>query len=325
MQVTGKISTSFDCYGGYGELQSPSIPQWPTSKFEAPSGSKIDYLFGGSIFIGGILSDDTLVSSGKCAHNYYSTMAPANLEPSVNAFDYCSDFAMRAKFNDTLYKLPDYNITPLNLVISQRSHAFYEVPFSKTIIYDMVITNIGNEEIKDGYVGFFFDNDVYHQDNPNFTGAFDDIAGSLHDEGIFYAMDNDGDPVDGIYNKQSPRQLFAFKFLNASFKTTDTNFNWWLNSIDFSNGELGPRKKFDRIDTVIVSESDTIFDTVLNQYIYPFYNTDIDRYKMLSIDEWDYDQVLTSSIKEDDSVWMYPNQTISKAIEICEQGHVHEV
>ncbi|RKX23170.1 MAG: hypothetical protein DRP35_00015 [Candidatus Zixiibacteriota bacterium] len=314
MQVTGKISTSFDCYGGYGGVQSTLIPQWPSSKFETPSGSQIDYLYGGTIFIGGVVGGDTLVSSGRYAQNYYYTMTPANSEPSVNFFDYCSDFSMRAKYNDTLYKLPDYNIMPMNLVISQRSHAFYEVPFSKSIIYDMVITNIGNEEIKDGYIGFFFDNDIYHQEKPSSFGVTDDIVGSLRDEGIFYAMDNDGDPVDGIYNNQSPRQLFAFKFLNTSFETTDTNFNWWLNSIDFSNGELGPRKKFDWIDTTIISETDTIFDTVLNQYTYPFYNNEIDRYKMLSIDEWDYNQVFTASINENDSVWMFPNPLFSRSI-----------
>jgi len=159
----------------------------------------------------------------------------------------------------------------------------------------MVITNIGNQLIEKGYVGFYFDADVCFAGNcTQNLGYADDLTGSLRNEGIAYIIDNDGDPhtATGNYTSTSTTRAFAFKFLSTSFNATDTNYNWWAPGFE----DFGPRR------------GDTTFRDFLTGGIGTPMG-DANKYYIMSFPEWDYDQVQTAAIGSNDSVWMYPDQS----------------
>ncbi len=111
---------------------------------------------------------------------------------SVTKFDYPTDFSMRAEFYDTITVGVDPDFfgrphIPLDVRIANRSHVWRSDPYNWTVIYDMVITNIGDEPIEQGYIGFYFDGDVYASEGTGFT---DDVTGFIPSEGIAYIIDN---------------------------------------------------------------------------------------------------------------------------------------
>ncbi|MEE8577550.1 MAG: hypothetical protein V3T31_09880, partial [candidate division Zixibacteria bacterium] len=305
-QQTTELSASFDSYGNFGSGFTHAMCGEPAWAFESPTSSNIDYLFAGSYWIGGIIGGDTLVAVGadgwqSCRefYPYGFDDPPSDPDWGIREFDYVTDQSYRTMFSDTVTdpssQCNGTNANPLKLNLTVRSHVFNETQIDKAVIYDVIITNIGDQVIEKGYAGFYFDADISHVSNN--SGFFDDITGSLRGSGIGYVIDNDGDPVGSGFDATSPRRAFAFKLLDASFPITDTSFNWW-----FSNGnpalDFGPR----RGDT-------TIRDFQTGGIGTP--EGDRNKYHVMSFPEWDYDQIRTSSIEPDDSVWQYPNQAIA--------------
>ncbi len=309
VQQTGKIDASFNCYGQFGEGFHPGaydIPGWPQASFTTPPGSDIEYLFAGAIWVGAVRGQDTLVSVGADGWRFVQEMFPPKYPScgSVTKFDYPTDFSMRAEFTDTVTEgvAPDYfgrPHMPLDVRIANRSHVWRSDPYNWTVIYDMVITNVGDELIEQGYIGFYFDGDVYFGSGMGFT---DDVSGFLSGEGIAYIIDNDGDLSSMPPDQQTPR-IFAFKFLETSFTPLHNSFNWWL-----SNGnpalDFGPRER-----------------PYMGVWKEPFrdFGTgglgtpegDVNKYYVMRNREWDYDQVYTAVIPPDDTLWLYPDSLYS--------------
>jgi len=336
---TGKIIATFDCFGTFGwgfleyrlgfqSAKEGRYAAWPYPySFRTPIQNPYDpyaengeYLYGGAIWVGGIVNGDTLVSVGASGWSQnYEMWPPGEDYPdgTVNKYKYATDFSMSALFYDTLSDNQFVNDDPydglvhhpLNLRISNRSHVWRSDPNNETIIYDMVISNIGNDYIEQGYVGFFFDCDVSHMGNDYSDGALDDLAGSIRDEGIAYTIDNDGDPRNGNYDPDtSVTKIFAFKFLETSFNATDTSFNWWVPRPEYAL-DFGPRMRgtpedlFRNFDYLNTSTDSTCTDStcLLGTPV-----GDRNKYYMLSHNEWDYDQIFTASISSDDSIWLEP-------------------
>jgi hypothetical protein len=308
VQQSGQIDASFNCWGQFGLNfgQPPEVPEWPKASFVTPSGSDIEYLFAGAIWIGGVVDEDTLVSIGGDGWYPTTEMWPSGIpaQPTVTKFDYPTGFSMRAGFYDTLTD-PRYVISdpfdnrphiPLNLRIANRSHVWRSEPFKKTVIYDLVITNIGNRFIQDGYLGIYLDCDVFY--GPNFYDGFgDDLAGSLRDDGIGYVIDNNGDPEGGAFTAESPTRCLALKFLKTSFAPCDTSFNWWLTDATWLQDmyDFGPRLRG--------TPDDPFRDFEVSSAI-PI--GDRNKYYVLRHREWDYDQILTATIGIFDPIWLEP-------------------
>nr|MBN2278818.1 T9SS type A sorting domain-containing protein [candidate division Zixibacteria bacterium] len=307
VQQTGRINASFDCYGHFGHNFFPgsptTFPDWPLVSFESPPGSNIEYLFAGALWVGGIVGGDTLVSVGADGWQYILEMWPGNPpQPSITPFEDISDFAMRAEYYDTVTS-PQYvgydpysgrPHQPMNLKIVNRSHAWHTAPYNETIIYDLVLTNIGSDYIEDAYLGCYIDGDVYSMENTS-LGFSDDVTGSLSDEQIAYIIDNDGDPNDQEeFDINSPVQAIAFKYLETSFDISVTNYNWWISN-GYADYDFGPR--------LAGTEEDPFRD------FGGFLGTpegDANKYYILSHNEWDYDQIESAL---DDSVagWLPPS------------------
>ena len=105
---------------------------------------------------------------------------------------------------------------PLGVHIANRSHSWNSNPENYIILYDMLITNIGDDYLKDAYVGLYFDCDVRLAGYDE--GFDDDLTVFIGDEGIAYIIDNDGEPEGESYVEgQSLRRAFAVKLLKNLF------------------------------------------------------------------------------------------------------------
>jgi len=308
VQQTGEIDASFNCFGQFGAGFFPGFcpygPCYPS--FVTPPGSGIEYLFAGAIWVGAVVGQDTLVSVGADGWQLGREMFPPEFPSrgSVTKFDYPTDFSMRAEFTDTFTVGvdPDYFIRPhipLYIRIANRSHVWHTDPYNWTVIYDMVITNMEDVPIEQGYVGFYFDGDVCF-DCEGTIGFADDVTGTIttsDSEMIAYIIDNDGDLSLMPPDQQTPR-AFAFKFLETSFPPAHNSFNWWISN-GYSPYDFGPRE---RPYTGVWKEPFRDFGT--EGIGTP--EGDVNKYYIMRNQEWDYDQVYTAVIQPNDTLWLYP-------------------
>jgi hypothetical protein len=302
--ITDQIATCIASSGqfgkgfGYSGFYIPSEAQW---SFETPAGSGHEYLYGGGIWIGGIVGRDTLVSVATDGwlqtQEFFPTgFGTGSLGGTVNPIPSCSEIALRSICDDTLHAGATYRPDvidgrthiPLNIEVAQRGYAWETGRESYLALFDMVISNIGDDTIHGGYVGFYFDADI----GPLSFGYFDDLAGAVAGQALAYAVDNDGeltDSDDGNYDR-----AFAFKFIRSSMPTSDTSFHWWV-----SNGDpafdYGPMMRVNYRDFGTGGRGTP--------------EGDRNKYHLLSREEWDFDQVMTGSIRPDDPIWLYPFDT----------------
>jgi len=292
----GATATNYGTFGT-GYVGSPICDGEECPSFMSPDYSGFEYLFSGAVWIGAIVGSDTLVSVG--ADGWFQIMEMIPPVPSDTFFG-VSDYSVWTLFTDTITD-PSYvgidpfdnrEHIPINVRIANRAHSWTSYSENQMIIYDMVITNVGDYVIQDGYMGLHFDGDVYHVSNSS-SGFQDDVTGALRDDGIAYIIDNDGDPETGSFTSFSPLRLFAFKPLLGSFSVTDTNFNWWI-----SNGnaalDFGPR---------LAGTEEDPFRPFNGHLGTP--TGDRNKYYVLSHPEFDYDQVRTFQSHTDDG-WLPP-------------------
>lgn len=257
--------------------------------------------------VGGIVGEDTLLSSGNylspevMGNNFYPPgWTPDDPIGSVRPCPSIADFSLRAIMTDTLHPQAVWTMprTPLNIQLVNRSHAWHVDSLANTIIYDLTITNIGVDTIREMYTGFFFDTDV---GGPlNYSTYIDDLSGSIRSRGIGYAIDNDGDPdIHGNFVDSSTTKVFAFKFLETSFEATDTTFNWWVGASGPWSTSFGPRQR---------GTDDDPFREFADGGLGSPGDVN-DAYYLLSHNEWDYDQVLTGIIQPYDPTWLFPDPT----------------
>ena len=303
VQQTGKIITQFNCAGIFGEgfNNFPEVPYWPEGSFRV-DGSQ--YLFAGAIWIGGIVGDDTLVSTGADGWVGIKEMYPTNDEPTVTRLNFQSDYSMRAEYSDTSHQISSFDYfsnrphLPLNVEVTLRSHIWRTEPENNVVIYDMIITNYGWQTIEDAVVGFYYDCDVCPGEGCGDNQGFrDDITGYLGLEEIAYIIDNDGDPLDP---PTTPR-AFGFKILETSFYPTVSNFNWWI-SHGSPQLDFGPRQQ-DKPGAPFRDFGTGGLGTP---------EGDANKYYIMTFPEFDYDQIYTGSISPDDTLWLYPQQGLAQ-------------
>ncbi len=308
VQQTGAVDASFTCYGTIGEQLSMEVEGWPYVSFETPPGSNCEHLWQAGLWIGGIVGEDTVVSTGwdgwdAIGREFHPPAYPDS--GSIHGVDYGNHRVMRAHFLDTLIELQvgDSIHTPLGLDCRLTSNIWRTERYEDIVLYDLVILNIGAATVRESYIGLFCDADVY---TPNIAGVrqyddfTDDLAGSFRDRGIAYVIDNDGalNARDAVFNGMT--RCLAVKLLASSHEFADTNFNWWTNDA-LTVEDFGPRQ--------LGSADDPFRDFGTGGIGTP--SGDKNKYYVLSHREWDYDQVYTSSIRPDDPNWCYPSQTLA--------------
>ena len=318
---TSKFSTTITSQGTIGWLVHDPFTDSLFSGFNQPPYSSIDYLNEGSIWVGGIINDDTLVSTGisidievdsiKGTHyryfnqefyppNAYTEMKSVNFYEADNSIIYHTNYVDTftgglPQLNNNPYQPPH---KPLNLSIIQKSYSSNMESYRNILLLDYIITNIGNSSIKDGYVGIYIDGDISAIPNNTPIWNDDDLAGSFRDITTAYMIDNDGDPVNGKFGKYSPLDAIGIRPLLIYPPVPDTNFNWWCSqdTIDFGPRLKGiPQNPFRRFDYNLLGTPDG----------------DKNKYYMLSHHEWDYDQLRTAQTPYIDSLWVKPETTLA--------------
>ncbi|MBK7143294.1 MAG: T9SS type A sorting domain-containing protein [bacterium] len=290
---------------GFGQIGRPYSTEVPGSvkvhSFESPAGSEKEYLFGGGIWVGGIVGQDTLVSIAVDGWLSSRELLPVGF-PSpgykgvLNGCVSPAQLGVSAIFDDTIHSgtaytndhFDDTRYRPLNLLFANRGYVWDGEDAQYCLVYDLVITNICPDTIRQGYVGFYFDPDIGLL---NSAGYLNDVAGSIPSERIGYVVDIDGDLEDSVTFERG----FAAKVLYTSFGGR-ANFNWYVGG----GGGLGA---LDYGPMLRANERD--FGTGGTGY--PL--GDRNKYHVLSAPEWDFDQVMTSRLAGN-AEWLPQSDTL---------------
>ncbi|MCI0329745.1 MAG: hypothetical protein L0196_02165 [candidate division Zixibacteria bacterium] len=152
-----------------------------SSSAEFPGGSGLEYLFQGAVWVGGIVGEDTLVSTGSDGWvgirelfpeaGGAGTIIKRSARPSSPYYNPAavSDLDLISVFYDTLTD-PRLVITPdpetgelfhpIGLKVEQRSYS-WSADFAKDwVLLDYTITNLGPEPIRQAYFGILLDPDI---------------------------------------------------------------------------------------------------------------------------------------------------------------------
>ena len=276
-------------------------------------GGSAFYLYSTSLWIGGILGGDTLVSTGLITDLTppdnaftYGELYPAGYPdssrsiyplsvPGLTSYQVILDDEERAHMMPTQNDFFRHRHIPLHLGVSFRAHISNEFPFKGICLLDFTIRNQGTATIRNAWVGVEFDGDI--GPDLTYTGWDDDLAGSLRDIHTAYFIDNEGDVVGTSDNPiiQYPDAI-ALRPLYSSQPATDTNFNWWENSVYDAHVDFGPRLRG--------TPQDPFRDYNSGTYGVP--DGDVNRYYLLRHREWDFDQVMSDVIGTNDPVWNTP-------------------
>lgn len=279
----GQLWFTVTNYGFLGNQMNFGLPDCvsggATTDLEFPGGSQIQYLYQGALWVGGIVNGDTLVSiatdgwvydpnrgelhadsglsgevikrSNDPSSPYYDPSALSQLDLIATMFDTLTDPA----FVENPDPEDGKPFNPLELKITQTSLSDSGGALKDIIIMHYKLENIGQNNIQDAYVGFFWDGDVGHINNPNFfqddlSGLFqkDTVINSqpLHIE-VPYVVDQDGDPAAEIFRSTSPTAVVGLYLLSVSQPLTKTSFNWWTPNGTVSL-DWGPQKAPGRLN-----------------------------------------------------------------------------
>lgn len=237
--------------------------------FEFPGGSRVDYLFNGSLWVGGIVGTDTLISSqinsqsgAAFEWNGYQNITPGVLPGYPGECDTITrrlTQSYTAIYSDTLIKSntsdPKGRLhLPLGLEVVQTTHQSADNFTRRFVIYDYKVKNISGRPIQQLWFGIFLDNDVFWE---NVSGCAedrtsDDLSGCLttwpnpvnpiYSDSLMvaWAMDNDGDACGSSrFPLVSARGAMGVRILRGPTPDSRVNFNWF--TTNFGNIDWGPR------------------------------------------------------------------------------------
>jgi len=311
---TSKFSGAVGSYGLCRKYKD-NITGQTNPGFEFPINSGIEYLWEAALWIGGMVGDDTLVSTAYTldTRDGYMVLWGRELYPpddpivgrGISPVYVGEETTYRTHFVDTFTSgVPDLvddffdrPHIPLNLSVIQKSYSLDANPYRNIMLLDFIITNIGPDKIRKAYVGILIDGDVCSDKADSYECYSDDLTGSLRDISTGYIIDNDGDPQGGFFQDSlSPIDGLALRPVMIYPPVRDTNFNWW-----FYGDEFGPRLKG--------TPADPFRDFQTGGIGVP--SGDINKYYIMSHNEWDYDQVMTATIDSTDSLWLYPDRSLA--------------
>ncbi|MEE9554794.1 MAG: hypothetical protein V3W18_10895, partial [candidate division Zixibacteria bacterium] len=323
----GSQDGEFDDSGGY-YLIAPGC--------EFPGGSNIQYLFQGALWIGAEVDTvdnfgnptlDTLVSVGHdgwwdIAELYpvvppegaigVRSLRPSDAYPYGDTADAISEQDYIAVYTDTVTNPsvvnPDGNDQrahlPLGIEITQKSYSWSYEYAEDFVLFDYDITNIGERNLSNLWIGLYIDADVAHS-SISFQGAQDDISGfdSVYTspEGnrtyinTAYIADNDGDVYEGAFDYASPRGLSGVRVVRTPSDSLEYGFNWWISNSS-SNYDWGPQTQEN-----------------FNKWgIFPGGGMgtpggDKAKYQVMSNNEFDYDQIWCALSRWTQEGWISPS------------------
>jgi hypothetical protein len=318
-------SQTRDLYESRGGCFNPNPDiEWPAPSFEYPSGSDLEYLFHGGLWIGARIDDNFYTSVGCDGWFWiYELWPEADWAGAINEAsirlnapcyspDAISEQDIMATYTDTSADIPlspddidDWDNRkhfPLDVKVAQRSYSWNEEELNKFIIVEYIIHNIGIKIIRDMFIGLYVDADILHVDENPYGpfGAQDDITGFLRsyqypsgeseEVNIAWAADNDGHGRAGemTWTEFSPRSVMGVKILFPPHPQLQVSYNWWISHFAGYPKDWGPwiATNQDVWEMMNPYGSGNVFpDNVLGTP-----GGDVSKYFVMSNGEFDYDQ-----------------------------------
>ncbi|MBU1984033.1 T9SS type A sorting domain-containing protein, partial [bacterium] len=151
-------------------------------------------------------------------------------------------------FYDTLdeepYVVPDYDGTPhrpLGLRITRTVYSTFVPPCSYTYWIRYRIVNIGNNFLRNVYVGHMITSGVGRWGRTNYPAAdgSDDVAGYEPTHEVAYVVDNDARDYIGSEWVWTSPHIAGLMYLLPNGSPQHPSFNWWISAID-AQFDYGP-------------------------------------------------------------------------------------
>jgi hypothetical protein len=317
----------------------------PAPSFEYPSGSGLEYLFHGAIWIGAKVNGNIYTSVGCDGWfrihelwpeaDWAGAINEASVRPNVPCYspDAISEQDIMAVYTDTSADIPlspddrdewdNRRHFPLDVRITQRSYSWDEEGLDKFIIVEYGIENIGSYLLTELYVGFYMDADIMHVDENPYGqfGAQDDITGFLRsyqvapgdtrEVNIAWAADNDGSNMQPFFTEMSPRGALGMTVLHTPNPDLLVSHNWWISDQSGYPGDWGPWLASNQSAWAIMNPygSGNLFPNgVLGTP-----GGDVSKYFIMSNGEFDYDQIYACVWPSDhpDEGWLPPSPECS--------------
>ena len=302
VHATGKLEAAVTASGTISPYHINPFTGARTPAFAFPRGSTSNLMGLTGMWVGGIVGTDTAVTRVTEHFLSYRSEMRSMSDPVhgrvVVPVDVGRGRAFRSVSVDTFTQesLAGYwqlaGHRPLGLKMITKSYHYDYGPYQNIVLLDYTFTNISGERRDSIWLGTYFDPSLM----AGAGGYQDDLIGSFRELGLIYGIDNDGDPVDGVFLQDSsvvdgigmcPVRIFP--------AVSDTNFNWW--SFDsYENEEFAPRLRG--------TEADPYRDYRL--YGFPRVADDSTLFYQLAHSEWDYDMLETPDISSEDQRWIYP-------------------
>ncbi len=334
----------------YGRLNEPKggcfnpNPDFevPAPSLEFPAGSGLEYLFWGGLWVGAKRDGTPFVSTGCDGWHWNFDFFPGGPPPVDDieersrlpspcySADASSDHDILATYTDTAWIWPIEPVIdpfdlrphdPLNVKVIQRSYAWTGEDHGDFIIAEHTMKNIGDDTLRDMFVGLFWDNDIAH-DTENPYGSYgpqDDITGFLEDfevgpgdtqeVEIAWAADNDG---WGDYQGElhwTLRSVVGLRVLSISNPEAGLSYNWWHSRqpglpYDWGPWTLENQSRWSQENCYAPG------DSFFPGHALGTPGGDCSKYFMMSNGEIDYDQAYSCiwSSEHPEQDWLSPNE-----------------
>lgn len=314
--TVGQLYFTVSNYGFFGSKRGAEDPDcardWETgrcrSSAEYPGGSGIEYLFQGALWLGAVIAGDTLVSVGEDGwERLHNELFPGYMETDSmilrSSFDDSTAVSEQdyiAEFTDTITNpnvVPaSFRHRPLGIKIHQESYS-WSYDYTRNFVFiDYLFINIREDRrtIEDMFIGIYVDGDCGHVTTPQY--AQDDVTGFVENYHrkvtnedipikLAWIADNDGDPEDGKFTNRSPTGAMAVRVLKApgdfGLDSLEYSYNWWISNSN-ETYDWGPCSTW--LGFIGTPEGD------------------INKYKIMSNKEFDFNQTDIKE-KKDDPVW----------------------
>jgi hypothetical protein len=260
----------------------------PISPTTFPANSRHRYTWCGSIWTGGLVGADTLVSVAMDGWLSIRQFFPTEPRGSTLRTGDFADDEFVSTAADTMSP-PFY--PPLGLGVTTHSYSWADTLYDDFVLVTYTLRSIRQDRITNAWAGLYMDNDIYHDINQT-NGYSDDCSAALdtllYDDDpssrtlIAYTYDNDGDPVGDRWDLTSVPDVISVRLVDADFPVGRRNFNWWFTS--FATTDFGPRRLGTPDNPLRMFGADNLG--------YPM--TAADKYYILSHPEIDYDQIETA-------------------------------
>ena len=276
----GNLQLAIGNNGTFGTLgqgiPDPFAPGHTIQSCVHPKNSDLVYLWVGAFWIGAVVGRDTVVSTAN--EDFYELNEFWSLPGKAGGFKYASIDRTSSLYDENEEAFSEEDIIteyydtvtspslvsndpfdgashqPLQIKVNQRSMAWSYSYAEDFVLFDYKVTNIGNNSLKNVYMGIYVDGDAWHASRNDPSGWNDDQVGFYRThpapEGCGYIdtvniawhADNDGDPSDGNWAGTSVRSVLGTMVVRTPTEKLDYSFNWWITNYGDPARDYGPRK-----------------------------------------------------------------------------------